>query len=113
MIKTFKYEYGSWDAYCELTIDTEKFKKEDAEILLGFFIWDYDENADPVDEYMKKIAMQCIKVATFKGINKDGVIDEFKEMEGWPHLDGTNGITLVSVTAYEFDESSLELEEEP
>jgi len=53
--------------------------------------------------------MECIKVATFNNYNEKGVISEFEEMEGWPRIDGTNGITLLDVSAYEFYEGDLDL----
>jgi len=111
MIKTLEYDYSQGDASCTLQLDTEKFTKDDAQLLLDFFTWDYDADSDPLDEYMKKVAIECIKVASFNGYNEKGVISEFEDMEGWPHLDGTNGITLLDVSAYEFYEGNLELEE--
>jgi len=112
MIKVLNYDYCSGDADCKLQLDTDKFTKEDAQILLDFFDWDYDEDADPVYEYMKKVAMQCIEIATSERCNAKGVISEIKQMEGWPYLDGTNGITLLDVSRYEFLDDFLELKEE-
>ena len=111
MIKTLEYDYSRHEASCTLQLDTEKFMKEDAQVLLDFFSWDYpyDTDANPVDEYMKKVAMECIKVATFNNYNEKGVISEFEEMEGWPRIDGTNGITLLDVSTYEFYEGDLDL----
>lgn len=113
MIKVLNYEYGFMaTAECKLKLDTEKFSKDDAQMLLDFFSWDYDEEVDPVDEYMKKVAMKCIKVATFGNYSLQGVISEFEDLEGWPRMDGSNGITLLDVTMYEFDEDDLTLKEE-
>lgn len=112
MIKKYKYTYGFHDATAEFEVDTEKFTPEIALEVLLFWTWDYDEDADPVDEAMKKTAMEVIQVATFNGYNTLGVKDEFEAKEGWWKLDGSVGITLVDVSGYDFDEDLLELETE-
>ena len=112
MIRILDFEYGFMgEADCRLQLDTEKFTKESAQDYLDFFSWDFDKDADPVEEYMKKVAMQCIKECTFNGLSLEGVISIFEEAEGWPYIDGSVGITLLDVTPYEFDESDLEMKE--
>ena len=107
MIKKYTYIYDFHEAEAEFEVDTEKFTAEIAQEVLDFWTWDYDEEADPVDEAMKKTAMEVIRVATFEGYNTDGVKDEFNSKEGWWKLDGSAGITLISVSGYEFDEDKL------
>ena len=70
-------------------------------------MWDYDKDADPIDEVMKKYAMKAIKIATFNGYNVFGVKEEFNDLEGFCKVDGSSGIELNFVSEYEFDEDAL------
>jgi hypothetical protein len=110
MIKQYKFEYNGYDAQVCFKVDTEKFTEEHANATLGFFLWDYDEDANPIDEVMKKYAMKAIKIATFEGYNIFGVKKEFNDLEGFCKVDGSSGIELISVSEYEFDDSFLECE---
>jgi hypothetical protein len=112
MIKHYTFDYNIWDAQATFKVDTEKFTPEMAQSTLDFFTWDndYDEEEDPVDEVMKKYALEVIKVATFNQTNVFGVISEFKNKEGFCKLDGSMGIELMTVTRYVFDDDSLSME---
>lgn len=110
MIKEYTFNYDMFEATAFFIVDTEKFKSEDAKILLEFFTWNYDENADPIDELMKKYAIQAIKIATAENYNDYGVKCWFEENEGFPKIDGSIGIELISVEQYEFDEDKLSVE---
>lgn len=109
-IKTYSFNYDLYGAEAKFTVDTEKFTDEHAKATLEFFTWDYDKDADPIDEVMKKYAMESIKIATFNNYNTMGVIDEFEDNEGYARVDGSVGLTLVSVEKYEFDPESLYME---
>ncbi|MBL7971547.1 MAG: hypothetical protein JNL03_08500, partial [Prolixibacteraceae bacterium] len=69
-----------------------------------------DKEADPIDEVMKKYAIEAIRVATFNGYNELGVIDEFERKEGFSALRSEYGIELISVSEYQFDEEKLTVE---
>lgn len=112
MKKRYSYNYNHYDATVSFEIDTEVFTEEIAKATLEFFTWDYDKENNPIDEVLKKYALQAIRVSTFNDFNEHGVISEFENMEGYCRLDGSNGIMLVEVTGYEFDENSLFLEDE-
>ncbi|SHE58352.1 DUF2528 family protein [Dysgonomonas macrotermitis] len=110
MIKRYNYEYGFGEATVSFEVDTDIFTAELANETLTFFCWNYDKDADPVDEVMKKYALEAIKQATFNNYNEFGVIDAFNNNEGFGRLDGSIGITLKEVTGYEFDESQLTID---
>ncbi len=110
MKKKYEYTYGFHEAGATFEVDTEKFTEEMAKQNLQFFIWHYDPEADPTDEIMKKYAIQAIQQATFNNHNVRGVISDFENLEGFVSLDGSQGITLLSVDAYEFNEDDLNLE---
>ena len=56
MTKKYSFNYNSFDASAEFVVDLEKFTPELARSTLDFFTWRYDEDADPIDEVMKKYA---------------------------------------------------------
>lgn len=109
MIKKFEFDYN-WDADASFEVDTDVFTPKMAKATLEFFTWDYDEDNDPVEEVMKKYAMQAIKVATFNSLNTQGVIRYFENNEGFARLDGSEGIKLLRVSGYEFYDQELTVE---
>lgn len=107
MIKHYTFNYNIYEAEACFKVDTDIFTKEHAKETLEFFAWDYDKEADPIDEVMKKYAIECIRVATFNNFNVFGVKQDFKNKEGFCNIDGTMGIELNVISGYEFDEGSL------
>lgn len=107
MIKKYDFDYRMGEAGACFTVDTEKFNPALAKAYLEFFSWSYDEDEDPLDELMKKYGMQAIKIATSENYNEIGVQDWFDEEEGFPRIDGSDGITLTYVAEFEFDERDL------
>ena len=109
MIKKYDFNYDFHKASCEFEVDLDKFTDEHAKSTLTFFLWDYDEEENPIDEVMKKYAMECIRVATFNNCNKFGVIDEFNNKEGFGKLNGEIGVTLTYIEGLEFDDNDLDM----
>lgn len=109
MIRHYTFKYNTYEAEACFKVDTEKFKAEDAKLLLEFFTWDYDKEADPIDELMKKYAMKAIFIATAEDFNERGVKSWFAEQEGYIAIDGSKGVELNFVSAYEFDERALDM----
>ena len=107
MIKRFDFNYDSYEAGALFKVDTSIFTAEHANATLEFFTWDYDKEADPIEEVMKKYALEAIQIATFNNYNEHGVISEFEDNEGFARIDGSLGITLISVQRYEFGSDDL------
>lgn len=105
----YDYDYNFLEASAVFTVDTDILTVENAKMMLEFFIWEYDKEGDIIEELMKKYAMQAIKVATAESFNTYGVKSWFEESEGFLALDGSQGIELISVTEYEFDDADLQL----
>lgn len=110
MIRHYTFNYNTYDAKACFKVDTEKFKAEDAKLLLEFFTWEYDNEADPIDELMKKYAINAIFIATAENCNEEGVKSWFAKQEGFIAIDGSQGVELNLVSAYEFDEDALDME---
>ena len=96
------------EARAEFCVDTEKFTPEMGKATLEFFDWEYDEEADPVDEVMKKYAIAAISEATRNMHNTNGVIRDFEQMEGFAPVNGSVGLNLLYVVGYEFQPDKLE-----
>ena len=110
MKKRYDFNLASYESMALFEVDLEKFTPEMAQATLDFFMWDYDKEADPVDEVMKKYAIEAMRISTINDCNELGVIDEFENKEGFAKIDGSDGITLISVTGFEFEERLLDVE---
>ena len=109
MIKYYTFNYDNNEAQVCFKVDTEKFTEELTYATLDFFIWDYDKDNDPIDEVMKKYAIQAIRIATFNNRNLYGVKEAFNELDGFAKVDGTMGIELNMISHYEFDEDKFDI----
>ena len=109
MIRNYDFRYNMFDGQAQFQVDTSKFTKRHAQEILDFFSWKYDKDADPINEAMKKIAMEAIIVATEKDCVAKGVVASFENKEGFLPLDEEHGIQLLYVEGYEFDEDELEM----
>lgn len=107
-IKTFKFNYDSYEAEAVFVVDTDVFTSEHAKATLEFFTWDYEKSNDPIIEVIKKYAMEAIQVATRYSFSVRGVISDFNDKEGFAKIDGSLGLTLLSIEGYEFDEDKLD-----
>jgi hypothetical protein len=110
MIKNYKFVYGTYEAEVVFLVDTERFTTEMAESNLKFFDWYYDADEDLIDEIIKKYAMKAIVASSIGGYmnNVYSIQQEFDNCEGFCKVDGSVGITLTSICAYEFNEDYLE-----
>lgn len=109
MKRQYKFSYDNDEAVANFAVDTEKFTNEMAMATLTFFSWDYDKEGDPIDEVMKKYALKAIELATFNYKNTFGVIDLFKNEEGYGNVDGSIGVTLTRVELFEFEDYNLDM----
>ena len=78
MIKIYRYDYEQGEASATFKVDYKEFLPETAKALLEFFTWDYDEEANPIDELMKKYAMIAIREASYNDYNIIPTISEFR-----------------------------------
>lgn len=106
-LKIYKFIYGTHEGEIQFEIDTDKFTEEKANDTLTFFIWDYNKKANPINEVMKKYAIQALEFATFNNHNARGVKSDFENYEGFYPVDGSHGIRLIYVEGYNFDENYL------
>ncbi|MBD3627643.1 DUF2528 family protein [Cyclobacterium sp.] len=108
--KRYDFNYDFHKAEVSFEVDLEKFTPEMANETLTFFTWDYDEEADPIDEVMKKYAMAVLRHAMEINFHSvENVKDSFSE-EGFGPIDGSIGITLIKSEPFELDEDDLEME---
>lgn len=111
MIKHYTFDYDMKEAEASFKVDTDIFDEEAAQLTLDFFSWEepYDKEANPIDEVMKKYAIQAIMFATSNYHNTQGVTGDFNDEEGWAAVDGSVGIELMTVSSYEFMSDRLDM----
>lgn len=107
MIKEFVFDYDFGKAEACFRIDTNKFTKDKALATLNFYTWDWDKEADLVEEVVKKYAIEAIRQATINDHNTLGVKHDFENLEGFGNIDGSIGIELTHVEGLEFDEDEM------
>lgn len=107
-IKTYEFDYNFGEAEATLEVDLDIFTEDKAEFLLDFFRWEYNKDTI-IDDLLKKYAMKIISVSTSENLNEDGVKRWFAEEEGFIKIDGSQGVELILVSGYEFDEELLEV----
>ena len=107
MKKIYEFDYDFSKASAEFEVDLELFTPEMANATLTFYTWDYDKEADPIEEVMKKYAIEAIESATFNNYNARGVISDFENKEGFCRLNGETGIKLLYVEGFEFNDDDL------
>lgn len=108
-IKRYDFNYDMYEMEACFEVDTDKFTADHAKATLEFFTWNYDKEADPIDEVMKKYAIVAMNIATQEDYNEYGVISEFNDKEGFCKIDGSSGIKLISISGFEIEEHLLEM----
>jgi hypothetical protein len=108
--KIYKFNYDYYSAMCKIEVDLDVFTAEMAKSTLEFYSWDYDEEADPIDEVMKKYAMAIIKEATRRGLDDADFVKVYFDEEGFGKVDGSIGVLLTEIESYDFDIDNLEME---
>lgn len=109
----YTFDYDMHRASATFLVDRDRFDTEHALATLNFFSWDYDQQADPVDEVLKKYALECMRLATENGHNHIGVTASMANREGFFPVDGSSGITLTHVEGFEFDPDDLQVDKKP
>lgn len=110
--KRYDFNYDFHKAEVSFEVDLEKFTHEMAMETLEFFSMDYNYDADPIDEVMKKYAMAALRYALVYGVwNTDYLRADFNQ-EGFGSIDGSIGIMLVHIEPFKEDlyDDDLEME---
>lgn len=108
MKKLYKFEYDYWWDV-EFEVDLDIYTKEIALETLDFFCWKYNKDNNPVDEALKKIAIECLALSV-RGLSVYEMMYEFRYLEGFPDIDGKDGIKLRYIDNFKFSEDELTLE---
>lgn len=108
--RIYNFNYDFHKAEVSFEVDLEVFTPEMANGTLTFFSWDYDHDADPIDEVMKKYAIRVLQFLAERGLHSVNLIKNDFNEEGFGRIDGTIGITLLNYEVFEFEENDLEME---
>ncbi len=109
MKKKYNLYYRDTGAMASFVVDTEKFKKKDAQLLLDFFTWDYDKENNPIEELLKKYTVEIFILVLSQNLNISGVNDYFDNEEGLICLDGSVGVELIGVNKFSFNEEEFSI----
>lgn len=104
-IYSFNYDFNSAELAFE--VDLEKFTELHAKETLEFFSWNYDKDGDPIDEVLKKYALEVLRIGG--DLNHSQIIFYWNQ-EGFGPINGKIGIKLVDYRGIEFDSDNLEME---
>jgi len=104
--RRYKVAYDWWDMVVDIRQDTPTIAKCKEMVLF----WDGGEellrtSAGVVDAFLLHLARNIIRLA----VNEDQPARALEKQEGWYKLDGTDGVTVVSVDPWDFDEDEFEI----
>lgn len=72
-----------------------------------------DNSGDYTKAFLQQLARQAFLICAGNNYNTFGVVEEFKDMEGWCVMDGSCGITIVSTDDYEALHSDFSISKLP
>lgn len=105
--RIYKFNYDFHKAEVEFEVDLEKFTAIHAKETLEFFRWHYDREGDPIDEVMKKYALEVLRIGRDDSARQ--IIHRF-DQEGFYPINGEIGILLTDYRGIDYEESDLEME---
>lgn len=91
-LRKIEVEHDSIGWSCILQFDTTVFTKELLQECLDFYAWEYETDECPYKEYAKKLAIQVMDLSM--RWNPEAIKERFEE-EGYPRLDGSDGVLLL------------------
>ncbi len=110
MIRVYNFNYDFFQASATIVVNTNLFSEDLALIELENMKCTFDRKANPIDELMKKYAIEVIKSSTFNNYDTNNVIKDFKRKEYFSEIDGSKGIKLTHVSPYSITEEYLAFE---
>ncbi|EBF2169437.1 DUF2528 family protein [Salmonella enterica] len=121
MSETRRYEI-TWNAHEDapvLTVEIDHSICTDASLhqINNFFINAedryLDSDCDITATALKMLAVFCFTEQTYQGWNAEGLIDLFKDgnVEGWPPMDGSEGIKILACDVPDVYCDDMEVEE--
>lgn len=110
-IKRYKLEYSSAFKVV-VDIDDEKCNEAFLHQINGFWGGDDDRLFDADDDVLTAVLRMLVVMAAQESIEYWLSVEtqlRTKPLEGWPPLDGSYGITLISASRFEFDDSEISI----
>lgn len=108
-IKQYDFNYDTYSSRVVYHVDHGQFTEQKAALLLDVLDIEGDEEISPVELILKKYAIVIIELAVSEQLSKEGVIEAVTNVEGFIALDGSQGVKLIELETYEFDENLLDL----
>lgn len=109
--KNFKIEHIDKSSYVVLRVDLSKVDHKYLELFLGYWDIFYDDD-DILNEALSFIAIECfIESIKCNSYTTKGMMDIFKDKEGFPRLDGSSGISITQFSHFELEKEDFKITE--
>jgi hypothetical protein len=112
-IKKYIIVNGNMDDSFDLVveIDSEKFSEIQRELFdFHGLLEDYDDD-EALERLLKRLGCRVFQMSA-QGQSEESIIREFKVgEEGWPQMDGSWGINIVSIDSFDFSVDDFEVDE--
>lgn len=106
MLKIFKITFDFWEAKIEIdTVKAEAVIKEMVEFWTGWEHRLYLNDGDYIKTFLENLAQVIIRDSI--EWNLQGVRRAFENREGWCKMDGTEGIKIIYIDRWTFDEDDF------
>ena len=119
-VKKFTLEWNWYEAI--FAVDLNVFTQEKAHEINKFWSDDDsrldDADGDAVVAVLKLLTSVCFSLKIAHSLNDYGVTNQFdwddgNGVEGWPKMDGSYGITIISIDEITFDADDISIKNEP
>lgn len=116
--KTFSIDYNG-ETEVKIEVDTEIFTEEKQHLINNFWSGSEDRIRDSKNVLHAVLKMLAVKLIQIEisgaypliGIEHDFDFNNGRGHEGWPLMDGSEGIKIISVDEHIFDECDLDITE--
>lgn len=108
-MKKRKISYEWWEAVVEIADDAEGSMKEQLLFWLGGQEMIDDADGDVELAYLRMLGRELVRESM--DLTLPGILKEWETREGWAPLDGSCGVTLVSMDTWEFHDDDFSVSE--
>lgn len=110
MIRTYEIDFD-WKASVKVEVDHSVFTDEVATMINGFWMGADDrlhcEDGNLIKAVLKMLAARIFAMDIELGIGVSGLIALFDNEEGWPKMNGSDGIKIVSLDGLTFEPEDM------
>jgi hypothetical protein len=113
MEKIYKITHFDLFFDCKIKIDEDKAKEPIKEMVEFWGGWERKLESNEGNytlTFLKMLSMKIILLGLYQNLNLFGIKEEFKGLEGWAPMDGSQGITILEIDEAIIDYDNLHIE---